>query len=178
MINGSYVDGTYSLGEDKRWSIDGNIQHGLGTLFNATSPVTLAIGVDIGGERFEEGTTPYNNLVQDATGLSDSSVAASRDAPAAFAELDIPITKQIDLTVSDREDRYSDFGSTNNGKVALLYKPLTSLTLRGTASTGFRAPTLYDLYSSNFIAASSSGTMGQGNPYCASPRRLHAEWNA
>jgi iron complex outermembrane recepter protein len=177
LINGSYINGTYSLGEDKRWSLDGNISHGFGHMFNAPNPVTLAIGVDVGGERFEEGTTPYNDLVQAATGLSSSAVAGSRQTQAAFAELDLPFTKQIDLDISDREDRYSDFGSTNNGKLALQYSPFSALKFRGTASTGFRAPTLYDLYSPNFIAASSSGTMGQGNPFCT-PATYNAEWNA
>ncbi len=177
LINGSYINGTYSLGTDKRWSVDGHVSKGFGTLFDASSPMTLAVGIDFGGERFAEGTTPYNSLVQAATGLSDSSVVGSRQTQAAFAELDLPFGKQVDLDISDREDRYSDFGSTNNGKVALLYKPLTSLTIRGTASTGFRAPTLYDLYSPNFIAASSSGTMGQGNPFCT-PATYNSEWNA
>jgi len=178
LINGSYINGTYSLGTDKRWSVDGHVSHGLGTLFTANSPVTLAIGVDVGGERFSEGTTPYNSLVSAATGLSDSSVTGSRQTQAAFAELDLPFTKQIDLDISDREDRYSDFGSTNNGKVALSYSPIAALKFRGTASSGFRAPTLYDLYTPNFIAASSSGTMGQGNPFCASPADYNSEWNA
>jgi iron complex outermembrane receptor protein len=50
--------------------------------------------------------------------------------------------------------------------VSLRYQPASFLTLRGTASTGFRAPTLNDLYAPNSIAASTSGTMGQGNPDC------------
>ncbi len=78
---------------------------------------------------------------------------------ALFVELDVPIAKSLDLDISDREDRYSDFGRTNNAKVSVRYQPIDILTLRGTASTGFRAPTLYDLYSPNFLAASSSGTM-------------------
>jgi iron complex outermembrane recepter protein len=137
--------------------------------------VTLAIGADAGGERFAEGTTPYNTLVQAATGLTDSSVVGSRQTQAAYAELDVPFTRQIDLDISDREDRYSDFGSTNNGKLALRYQPASYLTFRGTASTGFRAPTLYDLYSPNFLAASSAGYMGTGNPFCT-PSTYNSEW--
>jgi iron complex outermembrane receptor protein len=91
--------------------------------------------------------------------------------------LDVPITKAVDFDVSDREDRYSDFGTTNNGKIQLRYQPLDFLTLRGTASTGFRAPTLYNLYQGASLAASSSGTMGQGNPFC-SPGNYTAEWTA
>ena len=87
----------------------------------------------------------------------------------------MPITKGLDLDVSDREDRYSDFGTTNNAKLSVRYQPIDFLTFRGTASTGFRAPTLFNLYSPPFLAASSSGTMGQGNPYCA-PGHYTAEW--
>ena len=79
----------------------------------------------------------------------------------------MPIAKSLDLDISDREDRYSDFGTTNNAKLSVRYQPASFLTFRGTASTGFRAPTLFDLYSPPSLAASSSGTMGQGNPFCA-----------
>ena len=167
LINSSYVSGVYALGGDSRWSVDGHATHELGDAFNSGSPATVALGFDVGGERFTYATTPYNNVVSAATGLTDSAVEGSRQTQAAFMELDLPITKSIDLDVSDREDRYSDFGRTNNAKVSLRYQPTTFLTFRGTASTGFRAPTLYDLYSPNFLAASSSGTMGSGNPDCA-----------
>ena len=129
----------------------------------------------LSGERFTEATTPYNTLVAAATGLTDSSVEGSRDVQAAFVELDMPITKSLDLDVSDREDRYSDFGTTNNAKLSVRYQPIDFLTFRGTASTGFRAPTLFHLYSSPFLTASDSPTMGSGNPFC-SPGNYTAEW--
>jgi iron complex outermembrane receptor protein len=166
LINSSYVDGTYSAGEDKRWSIGGHASHPLGDAFNSGTPATVALGFDLNGERFTYATTPYNNLVQAATGLSASAVEGSRQAAAIYMELDVPITKNLDVDLSDREDRYSDFGRTNNGKVAVRYQPASFLTFRGTASTGFRAPTLFDLYSPNFVAAATSGTMGAGNPDC------------
>jgi iron complex outermembrane receptor protein len=87
------------------------------------------------------------------------------------------MAKGLDVDVSDREDRYSDFGTTNNAKLSVRYQPVDFLTLRGTASTGFRAPTLNNLYSPPFLAASSSGTMGQGNPFCT-PSTYTAEWTA
>ena len=166
LINHSYVNGVYALGQDTRWSLDAHATHELGDAFNSGTPATVAIGADIGGERFEYGTTPYNDIVSAATGLTDSQVEGSRTTQAAFLEVDLPITKALDLDLSDREDRYSDFGRTNNAKVSVRYQPASFLTFRGTASTGFRAPTLYDLYSPNFLAASSSGTMGAGNPDC------------
>lgn len=166
LINGSYVSGVYAVGKDQRWSFDGDAGYEIGDLFKAGEPVSVAAGFDIGGERFVYGTTPYNDLVSAATGLSDSSVSGSRQSQAAYVELVIPVIKDLEFDVSDREDRYSDFGNTNNWKAKVRYQPFSILTLRATASTGFRAPTLYDLYSLPFLAASTSGTMGSGNPDC------------
>jgi iron complex outermembrane receptor protein len=166
FINSTYLDGSYAEGKEKRWSFDANASHELGDAFNAGRPSTVAIGASISGEKFTYGTTPYNTIIQAATGLSDSQVGGSRDSQAAFFELDVPVTKALDLDISDRQDRYSDFGTTNNPKLQVRYQPLPSLTFRGSASTGFRAPTLYSLYSPNFVAAATSGTMGAGNPDC------------
>lgn len=167
LINSSYINGVYALGEDKRWSADAHASHELGDAFNSGTPATVALGVDVGGERFTYATTPYNDLTSAATGLTDSSVEGSRRTQAAFIEVDLPILKSLDVDISDREDRYSDFGRTNNAKLSVRYQPVSFLTLRGTASNGFRAPTLYDLYSSNYLAASSGASMGDLTPYCA-----------
>jgi len=166
LINSSYVNGVYALGEDTRWGVTGHANHELGDAFNAGTPATFAIGLEVNGERFTYATTPYNDLVSAATGLTDSAVEGSRQIQAAYVELDVPLTKQIDLDISDREDRYSDFGTTNNGKVTIRYQPTDFLTFRGAASTGFRAPTLFNLYNPPSLAAATSGTMGQGNPDC------------
>jgi iron complex outermembrane receptor protein len=175
LINSSYINGVYQVGEYTRWSVDGHASHPLGDLFNSGTPATFAIGATVSGEHYDAATTPYNTLVQAATGLTDSSVEGSRKVQAAFMELDVPMSKQLDLDISDRQDRYSDFGTTNNAKLSVRYQPLDILTLRGTASTGFRAPTLYNLYAPPSLAASSSGTMGAGNPFCQ-PGSYNAEW--
>ena len=171
LINQSYISGTYLQGEDKRWSVDAHASHQLGDAFDAGTPATVALGATVGGERFQSATTPYNDLTSAATGLTDSAIDRGRQTQALFVEVDVPMAHKLDLDVSDREDRYSDFGRTNNAKVSLRYQPITSLTFRGTASTGFRAPTLNDLYVPNVLAASTSGSMGQGNPYCVGTPR-------
>jgi iron complex outermembrane receptor protein len=175
LINSSYINGEYEVGEYTRWSVDGHASHPLGDAFNAGTPATVAVGATASGERFTNTTTPYNTLVSAATGLTDFSVEGTRQIGAAFIELDVPITKALDLDISDRQDRYSDFGTTNNAKVSVRYQPVDILTFRGTASTGFRAPTLFNLYQGDSLAASTSGTMGQGNPFC-SPGNYTAEW--
>jgi iron complex outermembrane receptor protein len=174
LINQSYVNGTYLDGEDKRWSIDGHVTHELGDAFHAGTPATVALGVSVAGEHFQSNTTLYNDITSAATGLSDSHISKSRQFQAAFVELDVPMSKSLDVDVSDREDRYSDFGTTNNAKLSVRYQPARFLTLRGAASTGFRAPTLFELYNPDTIAASTSGTMGQGNPDCPPASGAHA----
>jgi iron complex outermembrane receptor protein len=175
LINSSYINGVYQLGEDKRWSLDAYASHPLGDAFNAGTPATFAIGATVNGERYASTTTPYNTLVIAATGLTDSAVEGSRNVQAGYLELDVPITKSLDLDLSDRQDKYSDFGTTNNAKLSVRYQPLDFLTFRGAASTGFRAPTLFQLYSPPFLTASNSPTMGSGNPFC-SPGHYTAEW--
>ena len=45
-----------------------------------------------------------------------------------------------------RDDRFSDFGNTINPKASFRYEPMKTLMFRGSANTGFRAPTLFDRY--------------------------------
>jgi iron complex outermembrane recepter protein len=175
LINSSYVNGVYQVGEYTRWSVDGNASHPLGDAFNAGTPATFALGATVSGERYTNATTPYNDLVSASTGLTDSSVEGTRKVQAAFVELYVPITKALDLDISDRQDRYSDFGTTNNAKLQVRYQPTSYLTVRGSASTGFRAPTLNNLFQPPFLAASSAGTIGSGNPFCA-PGHYTAEF--
>jgi iron complex outermembrane receptor protein len=175
LIDSSYINGVYQLGLETRWSVDLTASHALGDAFNAGTPATVAFGANASGETFKNYTTPYNDLTTAATGLSDSNVSGSRKIQAAFIELDVPIAKSLDLDISDRQDRYSDFGTTNNGKVKVRWQPLDMLTVRGSASTGFRAPTLFNLYAPPYLSAASGGTMGDGNPYCQ-PGSYTAEW--
>jgi iron complex outermembrane receptor protein len=167
LINSSYINGTYSNGEDKRWSVDGQASHELGDVISAGNPAAFAVGFQVGGEHFDYATTAYNTLVQAATGLGNSAVAGSRTFQAAFLELDLPLSKTLDLTLADRQDRYSDFGTTNNPKIQATWQPISAVKFRGTASTGFRAPTLFSLNNPPSLAASTGGSMGQGNPNCA-----------
>jgi iron complex outermembrane receptor protein len=167
LINSSYVNGTYSEGEEKRWSVDGQGSHELGDVISAGNPAAVALGFQVGGEHFDYATTAYNTIVQAATGLGNSAVAGSRKFQAAFLELDLPLSKSLDLTLADRQDWYSDFGTTNNPKIQATWQPASFVKFRGTASTGFRAPSLFSLNNPPSLAASTGGSMGQGNPNCA-----------
>ncbi|MET0232251.1 MAG: TonB-dependent receptor [Rhodanobacteraceae bacterium] len=69
-----------------------------------------------------------------------------------YAELFVPILKDmpfvhaLNLTIGDRYSKYNNFGTTNNGKIALEWRPIEDLLLRGTVSEVFRAPTVNNLF--------------------------------
>jgi iron complex outermembrane receptor protein len=64
----------------------------------------------------------------------------------AYADVEADITKSFLVDVAARFENYSDFGSTVNGKVGLRYKVTEDLAVRGSVSTGFRAPSLAQKY--------------------------------
>ena len=161
LINSSYINGPLANGKDKLWSVDGHASHALGDAFNAGTPATVALGFTFGGENFNSATTPEAALLAAATAFNPTFVNGSRTTQAIYAELDVPMSSHVDVDISDREDRYSDFGQTNNGKLSLRYQPSHFVTFRGSASTGFRAPTLNNLYGPNTLGAT-GGTMGIG----------------
>jgi len=88
-----------------------------------------------------------------------------------FGEVDIPIVggawswpglRSIELTMSERQDYYSDFGSAAKPKFAILYKPFNDLTVRGTYSESFVAPSLTQLFTTPQIAE--TGVVDPLNP--------------
>ncbi|HEX7325621.1 MAG TPA: TonB-dependent receptor [Rhodanobacteraceae bacterium] len=99
----------------------------------------------------------------------------------AYAELFVPILKdvpfvhELNLTLADRYSKYSDFGSTSNWKVGLVWRPINDLMLRGTVSKVFRAPTIGNLFappgsSAPFLASDPCDFAGAGaNPNAGNP---------
>lgn len=71
-----------------------------------------------------------------------SEVDRSRDSISGYVDLDMDVTDRFNLAVAGRYEDYSDFGSTLNGKIAGRYALTDELALRGSVSTGFRAPSL------------------------------------
>lgn len=74
----------------------------------------------------------------------------SRDIYAFFAELQIPLWKNLDLNVAARRDDYTGFGATTNPKYTLRYNPIEQLLFRGSYSTGFRVPTFKQQFDPSF----------------------------
>ncbi|MFB9242918.1 TonB-dependent receptor [Massilia antarctica] len=107
--------------------------------------LAMAVGVDIHRDTTEDTRLPITNEVSYAN-ASSSHGEGARNVSALYAELDIPISKQLTINLAARDDYFSDFGNTFNPKASFRYEPSKTLMLRGSANTGFRAPTLFDRY--------------------------------
>ncbi|MGY3087776.1 iron complex outermembrane receptor protein [Hymenobacter sp. UYAg731] len=67
---------------------------------------------------------------------------ASRNNIGVYADAELDVTKAFLLAGAVRFENYSDFGSSVTGKLATRLKLSETFSLRGTISTGFRAPSL------------------------------------
>lgn len=82
-------------------------------------------------------------------------IKGQRDVTALFAEFNVPLRKDLSLNLAGRGDHYDDFGSAFSPKASLRYEPYQWLLLRGTASRGFRAPSLPEITNSTAVSYAS-----------------------
>jgi iron complex outermembrane recepter protein len=124
-------------------SVDANLDGVLVSL--PAGPVRYAVGAQYRKESFG------NTFILPVT---DNTFYPSRDVDAGYVELHVPVIGQttssrgdpaLELTLADRAEHYSDFGSTNNPQFGLIGKALSSVTIRGTYGTSFVAPLLSQL---------------------------------
>ncbi len=121
-----------------------------GTLFKLPAGEALfALGLGATKENYTN--TPDPLQVQ---GLlrSDPQLAlvnAGRDSKAVFGEVSLPLASMLEAQIAVRHDRYSDFGGTTNPKFSLRLQPIREVLLRASVGTGFRAPSLENLYATD-----------------------------
>jgi iron complex outermembrane receptor protein len=76
----------------------------------------------------------------------ENALSEYRNSIAAYVDLEAELTSKLLVTGALRYESYSDFGSTLNFKVASRYKLNENINVRGAVSTGFRAPSLHQIY--------------------------------
>lgn len=88
-----------------------------------------------------------------------ASYDGNRNIWAGFTEVRIPLVgvdgglPRLEMTLAGRYEHYSDFGSTANPKVGLIWRPSTGLKFRGTWGKSFVAPLLSQLDPISFQVA-------------------------
>ena len=80
-----------------------------------------------------------------------------RENGSAYVDLEAQVTDKFLAGIAGRVEDYSDFGWTGNGKLSLRYDFTPNFALRGTASTGFRAPALQQQYFTSVASVITNG---------------------
>lgn len=104
---------------------------------------------------------------QGVTGFAPNAAGQwRRHAWSAYINAEQKLVQGVEVALAGRHEDYSDFGTTNTGKASLRIEPVKGFALRGTASTGFRAPTLQQQH---YASASTINVGGQLLPVSALP---------
>jgi len=107
-----------------------------------------AVGLALGFEYREEKLNDRPAAVAQSGQVLGQGITATngkRDSTALFAELALPITKQIEGQLALRHDRYSDYGNSTTPKVGVKFTPNDMIAVRANWGKGFRAPTLPEI---------------------------------
>lgn len=131
-------------------------------------PITFAFGAEWREEKFNQSPGELGSYV-DGDGPVNTPPGAQvfpgfkpedaghhdRHSGSFYADLEADITDSFAAGIAARYEDYSDFGTTTSGKVSARYAFSDAVALRGTASSGFRAPSLQQQYfqstATNFI---------------------------
>ncbi len=137
-----------------------------------SSPLNVAWGMEWRGEDFQQSAGELASYVNGGALLPGGVPAPSgsqvfpgfrpddagdfnRESYAAYLDLEADVTDKFNLGLAVRAEDYSDFGDTTSGKVSARYDFSDKVALRGTVSTGFRAPSLQQQFfrstATNFI---------------------------
>jgi iron complex outermembrane receptor protein len=106
-----------------------------------TNPLTQTAPVDpISGELRPGGSQGF-------PGYSPANeVKKNRNNVSLYTDAEFDVTDNLLVSTAVRFENYSDFGSTLNGKLAARLKATDNINFRGSLSTGFRAPSLAQIY--------------------------------
>lgn len=141
------------------------------------NPVTVAFGaeylrqtygIDAGSlPSWYVGTSGTSGGAQGFAGWQPSNaVDASRQDVAEYLDLETNLTDKLGVSAAVRHEHYNDFGNTTSGSLSGRFDFTDTFAIRGSASTGFRAPSLGQEYfsqtSSLFFADGNSAGLPSG----------------
>jgi iron complex outermembrane receptor protein len=163
-----YYDGTFTNKEESL-TLDMSKDFNVSWLPNS---VTLAFGaqylreaygLSAGDEDSYYGTSTVDSGVnsgtpasgaQGFTGYSPNFAGSwSRHSLAEYISLETNVTDKLGMSLAVRHEDYSDFGSTVNAALSARYDFTDTFALRGSFSTGFKAPSLAQSYFSEVASA-------------------------
>lgn len=105
---------------------------------------SVALGLQYREEKLSQDYDALANQDSFTFVIGNPDFEGSIDVWAAFGELALPVTEDLDVQIALRYEDYGGVvGSTFDPKLAFSYRASEQLSLRGSISTSFRAPTVY-----------------------------------
>lgn len=116
--------------------------------------VSVAFGGELRKESYNFSPSAANaNFLVAGFGAAGVGAAGTRKVQSAYAETNVPLLKNVvafkslEMDAAVRFDSYQKVGNTTNPKGSIRWELFNGLLLRASAGSGFRAPTLNNLYS-------------------------------
>jgi iron complex outermembrane receptor protein len=137
-----------SIGAGVTLSFGGEFRYERYQLYAGELDSYLAGGATLGpgGTAKASGSEGYPGYQPGPNG--DASIH-SRTNTSGYVDIAFDVTKAWLVDIAERFEDYSDFGFVATQKIATRYKLMDNFNIRGSVSTGFRAPTLQQLDFSN-----------------------------
>jgi iron complex outermembrane receptor protein len=144
----NFYDGTFDATE---WTNNLDVSKPIDTHIFA-SPLTVAFGAETRRDTYSisagEPSSYYGGVgAQSFAGYSPLDAGGhARTSYAGYVDLAAEVITHLHLDLAGRYEHYSDFGDTTVGKATARYDFTPAIAVRGTISTGFRAPTPQEEY--------------------------------
>ena len=112
------------------------------------SDIGYAFGIE---NRFESAFYTPDAITQagESTAAQQDPTEGDYNVSSAFVELSVPVSDKLTFESAVRFDNYSTFGGATTWKLGATYSFNESLMFRSVAATGFRAPSVSELYGGN-----------------------------
>lgn len=107
---------------------------------------SIAAGIEFRTERFKRTPSGESQSYNTIGSTNTKETSGNREVGVFYMEGLLPVHKMLTLELAARHEQYDDFGSATKPKLGFKFQATDSILLRGTYSTGFRAPSLLELY--------------------------------
>ena len=154
-----FYDGSFTASQFTG-TIDATHQFNIGM----ASPLTVAVGIeareDFYGISAGDPASYYKEGAQSFPGFQPSTAGNhSRKNYAGYIDFALAPIETLQLDIAGRAEHYSDFGDTQIGKLTARYDFAPEFAVRGTISTGFRAPTLAEEFYTATVVSPTNATV-------------------
>jgi outer membrane receptor protein involved in Fe transport len=140
----SFTDRLRAAGESTQWTFDYVMTREWFEMGGGTAGVALGYQ-----HRDQELTYDYDDNANADNFLflvGNPDFSGERDVDAIFAELGLPVSDNFEIQLALRFEDYGDNIDSADPKIAAIWRPSDRVTLRGSAGTSFRAPSLYQQF--------------------------------